>query len=56
MTTDPFLYFIFGIVMTVTFKMLHTFLLKRTIVIILYRSKRYTTTKFCPGKDSKGKD
>ena len=37
------------IVRTVTFKMLHTFLLKK-------QSNRYTKIKFCHSSNSKGKD
>ena len=60
-TTNPFIYiyiyiyiYIFAlfhesIVITVTFKMLHTFLLKR-------QSKRYTIMKFCHSNNSDGKD
>ena len=38
-----------GLVITVTFKMLHTFFLKR-------QSKRYTIIKFCHSSNSNGKD
>ena len=55
--TNPFIYFFCwafalfhqGIVITVTFKMLHTFLLKR-------QSKGYTIIKFCHSNNSNGKD
>ena len=38
-----------GIIITVTIKMLHTFLLKR-------QSKRYTLIKFCHSNNSNGTD
>ena len=38
-----------GLVITVTFKMLHTFLLKR-------QSKRYAVIKFCHSNNSNGKN
>ena len=55
-TTNPFIFFCWafalfhqGIVITVTFKMCHTFLIKR-------EWKRYRIIKFCHSNNSNGKD